>query len=268
MWFHHCNCRVEDHCTTDAHDPLFTREPTVIPCYSQGVVPRLISDDGLLESTYIAAGRDGRTFRRYAQDSAFVPRGHGRLLREDAADGQPAGTYAGSFDAGGTALAAGILDINDEETVMLAWGSQTTHNTGSLNGTVRSGLQVMRTRRHGFVSMHPTRTPSERSIALGTFLTRKLQLPTCERLRLELNLQTDIAGRAQIELTTITNTSILSEPLLGNSAHFEARWLHDSAEESIRPSYLPMAFSGAQVTARMTLAGEGTHLYGFQFVCE
>ena len=119
------------------------------------------ANDGLLEAGF-AASRDGRAFERFDR-APFLPRGPGRPRTGCSTGGAPSlcpGVWEGAFDAGSTAMAVGIMDRGQEETLMIGAGYQYTHG-GYINFTqpdghpVLSGLQVLTMRRHGFVSRLP-----------------------------------------------------------------------------------------------------------------
>eukprot|EP01052_Picozoa_sp_SAG31_P001859 SAG31_NODE_62_length_28678_cov_21.548270_30_plen_104_part_00 len=70
------------------------------------------------------------------------------------------GIYSGDFDAASAAVAVGTVDSGDE-TLMYEIGWQYTHNGyggfAEPGGPVRSGISLLRLRRHGFVSYQASR---------------------------------------------------------------------------------------------------------------
>jgi hypothetical protein len=104
------------HCNTGRRTPTATGLPisAPIPCYLD------MPSDGLLDAGF-AASRDGRTFDRFDR-APFLPRGPGRPRLACAtgnAKGMCPGVWEGAFDAGSTAMAAGIMDRGEEETIMI-----------------------------------------------------------------------------------------------------------------------------------------------------
>jgi hypothetical protein len=243
-----------------------------VPCVQ---VPRL--NDGLLDVGF-AASRDGRSFERFDRQP-FLPRGPGKPRTGCAAEQGRAGAvcsgvWEGSFDAGSTNMAVGIMDRGTEETIMIGEGHQYTHggyvNFSEPGGPVLSGVQILTMRRHGFVSLRPKGGNTN-----GILLTRPLKLPKCkaasERLILELNLHTAMTGSAIVELlpedTTLEASKALrSIVLVGNSAHlpvqftpFARDWEADAA--------LPPSAQGMIARLSFKLVGNAD-LYGFQFLCD
>ena len=130
---------------------MFSHFDTV---YSQGR-----GNDGLLEARMVVS-RNGQNLS-YIDRGAWLSRGSGEHRRN------ATGVYEGAFDAASTAVLVGLVQT-ETETIMYGWGSQYTHGgyvgftqppcRGKGDGPcpIGSGIQTLRLRKNGFVSLSST----------------------------------------------------------------------------------------------------------------
>jgi hypothetical protein len=234
-----------------------------------------VGNDGLLDVGF-AASRDGRTaFERFDR-APFLPRGMGQprtgCPTESGAVGVCRGVWEGAHDAGSTNIAVGTMDRGDE-TLMVGGGYQYTHGGWvkfrEPGGPVRSGLQLLMLRRHGFVSLRPRTPAAPAEQPVGTLRTQLLRLPTCdtaEQLALELNLDTAVSGFATVAVESPGRPPLRSIELVGNSVHFEVQFAKYVDNWNNSAHALPTDLQGAVVRLSFQLTGNAD-LYGFQLQC-
>ena len=234
-----------------------------------------VGNDGLLDVGF-AASRDGRTaFERFDR-APFLPRGMGQprtgCPTESGAVGVCRGVWEGAHDAGSTNIAVGTMDRGDE-TLMVGGGYQYTHGGWvkfrEPGGPVRSGLQLLTLRRHGFVSLRPRTPAAPAEQPVGTLRTQLLRLPTCgtaEQLALELNLDTAVSGFATVAVESPGRPPLRSIELVGNSVHFEVQFAKYVDNWNNSAHALPTDLQGAVVRLSFQLTGNAD-LYGFQLQC-
>lgn len=193
--------------------------------YSQGR-----GNDGTLEAR-MAVSRHGGNLT-YVDRGAWLPRGGGMHRATST------GVYEGRFDAGATAVVAGIVQSEDE-TVMYGWGTQYTHGgyvgfteppcrgKGPGPCAVHSGIQALRLRKNGFVSLSTT---SNTAMSPGIMRTVPFTLPICTasawQQTLQLNIFTAIGLGASIDLTDAADGMVVarSAKIEGGSVAYNVSW--------------------------------------------
>jgi hypothetical protein len=181
-------------------------------------------DDGLLEARLGFSRRSGSTIS-YVSRRSWLRRGPGRVRQSQTC------FFDGTFDSASTAVAQGLWQV-ENETWLVGCGAQFTHaglDNWTLAGVanVTSGLQRLRLRRNGFMSLS---TSAENASSAGLLQTVPLPRPThCTAgaagttghgggFKLELNLVTDI-GRGTVVYLLDTDDGdkvvAVSEPLVG-----------------------------------------------------
>ena len=235
-------------------------------------VNRKDRSDGFLEA-HFAVSRDGKSYTRLSRE-AFVPRGVGRH-REGYV-----GVYEGDFDAGSTTVAVGSYVVGNQQ-IMVQSGWQYTHAgiddglfpelapnlaPGQIpGGPVLSGLQLLTSRRNGFVALRTSAPTIE-----GAWRSKPLLLPSCSapsELELSLNTMVSIAGFLEVALEGASSGAMVSVPIIGNFVDYTVRWrnITTPAKDEVNPSTLPRAYQGA--TVRLRLAMKEANLFAFQFRC-
>eukprot|EP01052_Picozoa_sp_SAG31_P004299 SAG31_NODE_177_length_21310_cov_8.894064_3_plen_1058_part_00 len=189
-------------------------------------------NDGILEARMAVSRNSGDT-PHYITRSAWLPRGAGQLRQGST------GVYEGSFDAGSTAVARGLVHVGDE-TWLMGYGDQTTHS-GYLGVTapplkplppcrgsagecpVQSGFQKLVLRKNGFISLSADNT-------VGQLTSYPFTLPKCgganSSLVLQLNIEASVGVGAQVELHSAKTERLLgqSETILGGGVEFDVHW--------------------------------------------
>eukprot|EP01049_Picozoa_sp_SAG25_P003323 SAG25_NODE_190_length_12277_cov_10.004927_13_plen_660_part_00 len=232
---------TQDRCVlnTDENDPpcmdLYTSSATPVgdaiflfpmmynhfdDVYSQGR-----RNDGTLEAR-MAVMRPGATQAVWVSRDPFYPRGAGTPRESNT------GVYEGSFDAAATAVGQGVFQVA-EETWLVGMGRQYTHagyeglpqppcrGAGPGPCPAQSGLQLLKLRRNGFVSLS---TPASNAAQAGVITTHPFKLPTCApgaALILQLNIFAAIGRGAMVELHAAAAHSI-SQPEAGLSRQNES----------------------------------------------
>jgi len=112
-------------------------------------------NDGLLEAR-MAVSRDGKHLT-YISREAWLTRGDGEHRMNHT------GVYEGAFDTGSNAVVRGLVKT-EAETILYGWGSQYTHGgyvgftkppARGQSDEIKSGIQTLRLRKNGFVSLAP-----------------------------------------------------------------------------------------------------------------
>ena len=107
--------------------------------------------------------------------------------------------------------------------------------------------------------------------APGTFLSKPLQLPSCEAaevLQLWLNVETSVDGVVAVQLrgnADASTTMIQARPYVGNSVYAQMQW-EDGRNTSKTSAALPRTFMG--VVARLHVKLLNADLWSFNFKCE
>lgn len=198
---------------------MFSHFDTV---YSQGR-----GNDGLLEAR-MAVSRNGQNVS-YIDRGAWLSRGSGEHRRN------ATGVYEGAFDAASTAVLVGLVQT-ETETIMYGWGSQYTHGgyvgfteppcRGKGDGPcpIGSGIQTLRLRKNGFVSLSST---SNDGVSPGIMKTQPFVLPTCggEQV-LQLNIFTAIGAGARVDLLSESGALLArSFRIQGGSVAHNVSWM-------------------------------------------
>jgi len=198
---------------------MFSHFDTV---YSQGR-----GNDGLLEARMVVS-RNGQNLS-YIDRGAWLSRGSGEHRRN------ATGVYEGAFDAASTAVLVGLVQT-ETETIMYGWGSQYTHGgyvgftqppcRGKGDGPcpIGSGIQTLRLRKNGFVSLSST---SNDGVSPGIMKTQPFALPTCggEQV-LQLNIFTAIGAGARVELLSESGALLArSFRIEGGSVAHNVSWM-------------------------------------------
>ena len=198
---------------------MFSHFDTV---YSQGR-----GNDGLLEARMVVS-RNGQNLS-YIDRGAWLSRGSGEHRRN------ATGVYEGAFDAASTAVLVGLVQT-ETETIMYGWGSQYTHGgyvgftqppcRGKGDGPcpIGSGIQTLRLRKNGFVSLSST---SNDGVSPGIMQTQPFALPTCggEQV-LQLNIFTAIGAGARVELLSESGALLArSFRIEGGSVAHNVSWM-------------------------------------------
>jgi hypothetical protein len=154
----------------------------------------------------MAVSRDG-TQVTYISRQAWLARGSGQPRANHT------GVYEGAFDAATAVAVRGFLQVADE-TWVYGFGSQYTHG-GYVDMThptcrgspkpcpVKSGIQKLVLRRHGFVSLSTAAVGDGAANSGGNFTTEPFVLPVCaegQSLSLHLNIFAAIGRGAYVEL--------------------------------------------------------------------
>jgi hypothetical protein len=236
---------------------------------------RTAVSNGLLEAHMaVAKGPQGDRFHRISHD-AYLPRGRGQRRPPNAVFAAHP-DFSGAFNSGSTAVAAGLITVEDEHW-QFGFGSQSTHGTAlglrslaipgddqdALDPPHLSGIQKLVIRKHGFVSLRSNGSMAPLSSS-GRLQTVPLVLPKCN-WTLILNVQTAISGGVAVRLLEAeshadnrwTAGRVLAQghDIVGNSVAWSVGWSKGSDLHHHKPTILEMNARG------------NVDLYSFQFAC-
>ena len=186
-------------------------------------------NDGTLEARLAVSRPGGKA--SYISREAFYPRGEGRPRVGNT------GVYEGAFDAAATAIAQGLFQVG-EETWLVGMGRQYTHagygglpqppcrGRGPGPCVANSGLQLLKLRRNGFVSLS---TSAQNAAQSGVITTQPFKLPMQRGngmpLVLQLNLVSAIGRGAICELRDPMGKLLgVSERIIDGGVDFNVSW--------------------------------------------